>query len=158
MIVMDIKTQLSNSMKDAMKSGDEVRKRTTRMALANIKQVEVDKRTALDDAAVISLLQKEIKNRREAVEEAKKANRADLVADNEAEIKVIESFLPKAMAAEELSALAQATIAEVGAASPADMGKVMKALLPRVAGRAAGDQVSALVKELLTKQDVSLNR
>jgi uncharacterized protein YqeY len=77
MIVMDIKTQLSNSMKDAMKSGDEVRKRTTRMALANIKQVEVDKRTALDDAAVISLLQKEIKNRREAVEEAKKANRAD---------------------------------------------------------------------------------
>ena len=151
MIVMDIKTQLSNSMKDAMKSGDEVRKRTTRMALANIKQVEIDKRTALDDSAVISLLQKEIKNRREAVEEAKKANRADLVADNEAEIKVIESFLPKAMAAEELSALAQAAIAEVGAASPADMGKVMKALLPKVAGRAAGDQVSAVVKELLAK-------
>jgi uncharacterized protein YqeY len=151
MIVMDIKTQLSNSMKDAMKSGDEVRKRTTRMALANIKQVEVDKRTALDDAAVISLLQKEIKNRREAVEEAKKANRADLIADNEAEIKVIESFLPKAMPAEELSALAQAAIAEVGAASPADMGKVMKALLPKVAGRAAGDQVSAVVKELLAK-------
>jgi uncharacterized protein len=151
MIVMDIKTQLSNSMKDAMKSGDEVRKRTTRMALANIKQVEVDKRTALDDAAVISLLQKEIKNRREAVEEAKKANRADLIADNEAEIKVIESFLPKAMPTEELSILAQAAIAEVGAASPADMGKVMKALLPKVAGRAAGDQVSAVVKELLVK-------
>jgi len=151
MIVMDIKTQLSNSMKDAMKSGDEVRKRTTRLALANIKQVEVDKQTALDDAAVISLLQKEIKNRREAVDEAKKANRADLVADNEAEIKVIESFLPKAMPAEELHALAQAAIAEVGAASPADMGKVMKALLPKVAGRAAGDQVSAVVKELLAK-------
>jgi len=151
MIGMDIKTQLSNSMKDAMKSGDEVRKRTTRMALANIKQVEIDKRTALDDAAVISLLQKEIKNRREAVEEAKKANRADLIADNEAEIKVIESFLPKAMPAEELSTLAQAAIAEVGAVSPADMGKVMKALLPKVAGRAAGDQVSAVVKELLAK-------
>jgi len=151
MIGMDIKTQLSNSMKDAMKSGDEVRKRTTRMALANIKQVEVDKRTALDDAAVISLLQKDIKNRREAVEEAKKANRADLIADNEAEIKVIESFLPKAMPAEELSTLAQAAIAEVGAVSPADMGKVMKALLPKVAGRAAGDQVSAVVKELLAK-------
>ena len=150
-MVMDIKTQLTESMKDAMKSGDEVRKRTTRMALANIKQVEVDKRTALDDAAVISLLQKEIKNRREAVEEAKKANRADLIADNEAEIKVIESFLPKAMPAEELSTLAQAAIAEVGAVSPADMGKVMKALLPKVAGRAAGDQVSAVVKELLVK-------
>ena len=150
-MVMDIKTQLTESMKDAMKSGDEVRKRTTRMALANIKQAEVDKRTALDDAAVISLLQKEIKNRREAVDEAKKANRPDLIADNQAEIKVLEAFLPKAMPAEELRTLAQAAIAEVGAASPTDMGKVMKALLPKVAGRAAGDQVSATVKELLTK-------
>ena len=150
-MVMDIKTQLTESMKDAMKSGDEVRKRTTRMALANIKQAEVDKQTKLDDAAVISLLQKEIKNRRESVDEAKKANRADLIADNEAEIKVLEVFLPKAMPAEELRALAQAAIAEVGAASPTDMGKVMKALLPKVTGRAAGDQVSAMVKELLTK-------
>lgn len=148
---MDIKTQLTESMKDAMKSGDEVRKRTTRMALANIKQIEVDKRAALDDAAVISLLQKEIKNRREAIEEAKKANRVDLIADNEAEIKVLEAFLPKAMPAEELRALTQAAIAEAGAASPSDMGKVMKALLPKVAGRAPGDQVSAMVKELLTK-------
>ena len=151
MILMDIKTQLNNSMKDAMKSGDEVRKRTVRMALANIKQVEVDKRVSLDDAAVISLLQKEIKNRREALDEAKKANRPDLIADNESEIKVIEAFLPKAMPAEELRSLAQAAIAEVGAASPSDMGKVMKALLPKVAGRAAGDQVSAVVKELLVQ-------
>ncbi len=151
MIIMDIKTQLTESMKDAMKSGDEVRKRTTRMALANIKQAEVDKQTTLDDAAVISLLQKEIKNRREAVDEAKKANRPDLIADNEAEIKVLEAFLPKAMPVEELRALAQAAIAEVSAASPSDMGKVMKVLLPKVAGRAAGDQVSAMVKELLTK-------
>jgi uncharacterized protein YqeY len=151
MIGMDLKTQLNNSMKDAMKSGDEVRKRTTRMALANIKQAEIDKQTTLDDAAVIALLQKEIKNRREAVEEAKKANRSDLIADNEAEIKVIESFLPKAMPAEELRALAQAAVAEVGAAAPSDMGKVMKVLLPKVAGRAPGDQVSAMVKELLAK-------
>ena len=148
---MDIKTQLTESMKDAMKSGNEVRKRTTRMALANIKQAEIDKQTKLDDAAVISLLQKEIKNRREAVDEAKKANRADLIADNEAEIKVLEAFLPKAMPAEELRALAQTAIAEVGAVSPTDMGKVMKALLPKVAGRAVGDQVSAMVKELLAK-------
>jgi len=148
---MDIKSQLNNSMKDAMKSGDEVRKRTTRMALANIKQAEVDKQTTLDEAAVISLLQKEIKNRREALDEAKKANRADLIADNEAEIKVLETFLPKAMPAEELRALAQNAIAEIGASSPSDMGKVMKVLLPKVAGRAAGDQVSSMVKELLTK-------
>ncbi len=151
MIVMDIKSQLNEAMKQALKSGDEVGKRTTRMALANIKQAEVDKRTALDDAAVISLLQKEIKNRREAVEEAKKANRSDLIADNEAEIKVIEAFLPKAMSADELRALAQAAITETGAASQSDMGKVMKVLMPKVAGRAAGDQISAVVKELLTK-------
>ena len=148
---MNLKTQLNNSMKDAMKSGDEVRKRTVRMALANIKQAEVDKRTALDDAAVVALLQKEIKNRREALDEAKKANRPDLISDNEAEIKVIESFLPKAMSADELRSLVQAAITEVGAASPTDMGRVMKAVMPKVAGRAAGDQVSAMAKELLTK-------
>jgi len=148
---MDIKTQLTESMKDAMKSGDAVRLRTVRMVNAAMKQVEVDKRTVLDDAVVMSILQKEIKNRREALEEAKKANRADLVADNEAEIKVLEVFLPKAMSAEELRALARAAIAETGAAAPADMGKVMKALMPKVAGRAANDQISAVVKELLVK-------
>ncbi len=148
---MDLKSQLNESMKSAMKARDEIRLRTVRMALANIKQAEVDKQTTMDDAAVTALLQKEIKNRREALDEARKANRADLISDNEAEIKVIESFLPKAMPAEELRALARAAITEVGAAAPTDMGKVMKALMPKVAGRAAGDQVSGVVKELLAK-------
>ena len=148
---MDIKTQLNEAMKQAMRANDDVARRTTRMALAAIKQAEVDKRTAVDDAAVIALLQKEIKNRREAIEEAKKANRPDLIADNEAEIKVLEVFLPKAMSTDELRALAQAAVAETGAATQTDMGKVMKVLMPKVAGRAAGDQVSAIVKELLTK-------
>lgn len=146
---MTIKTQLNDSMKDAMKSGDEVRKRTIRMALAAVKQVEVDKRIELDDMAIMALLQKELKNRRESLEEAKKANRADLVADNEAEIKVLEVFLPKAMPAEELRTLVQAAITETGAAGPADMGKVMKLVMPKVAGRAPNDAVSATVKELL---------
>ena len=148
---MSIKDQLNESMKDAMKSGDEVRKRTVRMALAAVKQIEVDKRTELDDAAVMSLLQKEIKNRRESLEEAKKANRPDLIQANEAEIDVLQTFLPQAMPAEELRALVQAAIAETGAASPADMGKVMKTLMPRVAGRAPNDRVSATVRELLQK-------
>ncbi len=149
---MDIKTQLSEAMKRAMKANDDVARRTTRMALAGIKQAEVDRQTTLDDAGVMPLLQKEIKNRREAIEEARKANRADLVADNEAEIKVLEGFLPKAMDPAELRALAQAAIQETGASAPSDMGKVMKALMPKVAGRAAGDQVSAAVKELLTSK------
>src|SRR5258706_8496591 len=146
---MTIKTQLNDSMKDAMKSGDEVRKRTVRMALAAVKQVEVDKRIELDDMAIMALLQKELKNRRESLEEAKKANRADLVADNEAEIKVLEVFLPKAMPADELRALVQAAITETGATGPADMGKVMKLVMPKVAGRAPNDAVSAAVKDLL---------
>ena len=148
---MTIKTQLNDSMKDAMKSGDEVRKRTVRMALAAVKQVEVDKRIELDDMAIMALLQKEIKNRRESLEEAKKANRADLVEANEAEIKVLEVFLPNAMPAEELRALVQAAITETGAAGPADMGKVMKLVMPKVAGRAPNDAVSAAVRELLQK-------
>jgi uncharacterized protein YqeY len=148
---MSIKAQLNESMKDAMKSGDEVRKRTVRMALAAVKQSEVDKRTELDDAAVMSLLQKEIKNRRESLEEAKKANRPDLVESNEAEIQVLQAFLPEAMPAGELRALVQTAIAETGAASPADMGKVMKTVMPRVAGRAPNDMVSAAVRELLQK-------
>ena len=148
---MTIKAQLNDSMKDAMKSGDEVRKRTVRMALAAIKQAEVDKRIELDDAAVMSLLQKEIKNRRESLEEAKKANRNDLVEANQAEINVLQAFLPQAMPAEELRALVQAAIAETGASSPAHMGKVMKTVMPRVAGRAPNDMVSATVRELLQK-------
>ena len=155
---MSIKTQLNESMKDAMRSGDEVRKRTVRMALAAVKQAEVDKRSnpadkriELDDAAVMNLLQKEIKNRRESLEEAKKANRADLIEANEAEINILRAFLPEAMPAEELRAMVQAAIAETGAASPADMGKVMKVIMAKVAGRAPNDMVSATVRELLQK-------
>ena len=148
---MSIKSQLNESMKDAMRSGDEVRKRTVRMALAAVKQAEVDKRVELDDMVVINLLQKEVKNRREALEEARKANRPDLVEVNEAEIQVLEAFLPKSMPEDELRALVQAAIIETGAASPADMGKVMKTVMAKVAGRAPNDRVSATVRELLQK-------
>jgi uncharacterized protein YqeY len=148
---MSIKTQLNESMKDAMKSGDEVRKRTVRMALAAVKQAEVDKRIELDDTAVMNLLQKEIKNRRESLEEAKKASRTDLMEANEAEINVLQAFLPEAMPAAELRALVQDAIAETGAASTADIGKVMKVVMPKVAGRAPNDMVSATVRELLQK-------
>ena len=148
---MDLKSQLNESMKDAMRSGDTVRKNTTRMALAAIKKAEVDKQTTLDDPAVIVLLQKEIKNRKEAVEEAKKANREDLVQENLAEIAVLESFLPAAMPKDELRELVKAAIDETGACGPVDMGRVMKAALKKVAGRAPGGEVSAMVRELLAK-------
>ncbi|MBK7448782.1 MAG: GatB/YqeY domain-containing protein [Anaerolineales bacterium] len=146
---MDTKAKLNEAMKEAMKSGDDLRKRTVRMVLAAVKQVEVDKRIELDDMAINALIQKEVKNRREALEEAKKANRSDLAADNEAEIKVLEEFLPKAMDPAELRALVQVAITETGAAAPSDMGKVMKVVMPKVAGRAPNDMISAAVKELL---------
>jgi uncharacterized protein len=148
---MDLKTQISDSVKDAMRSGDEVRKRTLRMVMAAIKQVEVDRRTTLDDAGVLSILQKEIKNRREALEEANKAKRADLASENEAEITVLEAFLPQAMPADELILLVEQAVAESSAASMSDMGKVMKLVIPRVAGRAPNDVISAAVRQALQK-------
>jgi uncharacterized protein YqeY len=148
---MDIKEKLTEAMRQAMRANDDVARRTTRMVLAAIKLAEVEKQAAVDDAVVMGLLQKEIKNRREAIEEARKADRGDLIGENEAEIKVLEGFLPRAMTPEELRGLVQAAIAETGATAPTDMGKVMKALMPKVAGRAAGDQVSSMVKELLGK-------
>lgn len=146
---MDIKTQLANTLKDAMRSGDDVRKRTIRMALAAIKQAEVDRQITLDEGAIMAILQKEIKTRRESLEEAQKANRADLVAAAEDEIDVLQTFLPKGLSAEELLEMAESAVSEAGAVSPADMGKVMKILMPRVQGRAPGDQISQIVRELL---------
>ena len=148
---MDLKTQLTDAMKESMKSGDKVRKNTVTMALAAIKQVEIDRRITLDEPAILGILQKEIKMRKEALEEAKKAGREDLAKDAQTEIAVLTAFLPAGLGGDELRALVQAAIAETGASAPADMGKVMKALLPKVAGRAPGDQVSAMARELLQK-------
>ncbi len=150
---MDTKIKLESALKDAMRAGDEVKKRTVRMALAAIKQAEIDRRVSLDEAAVLAILQKEIKTRREALEEARQANRPDLAAEAEAEIAVVNAFLPQALSADELKALAETAIAEARAASPADMGKVMKLLMPRIQGRAPGDQVSQIVRQLLQKED-----
>ena len=146
---MDIKTQLNESVKDAMKNGDDVRKRTLRMVLAAIKQAEVDKREEIDEMAVLGLIQKEVKNRRESIADAEKAKRPDLIAENEEEIKVLEAFLPKAMPDEELKSIVEAAIAETGAASMADMGKVMKIVMGKVAGRAPNDKISNAVREML---------
>ena len=148
---METKAKIEQALKDSMKSGDDVTKRTVRMAIAAIRQVEIDKRISLDEAAVLNIVQKEIKTRKESVEEARNASRMDIVTATEAEIQVLLAFLPAAMSAEELKALVDAAIAETGASQPADMGKVMKVLMPRVAGRALGDQVSAAVRQALQK-------
>jgi uncharacterized protein YqeY len=148
---MDKKEELAIALKDAIRAGDDVRKRSIRMVLAAVRQVEIDRQVKLDEAAVLSIIQKEIKTRKESVEEARQANRPDIVAATQAEIVVLQGYLPEAMDAVELNQLVEIAIAETGARSPADMGKVMKLLMPRVAGRASGDQVSTAVRQLLQK-------
>lgn len=146
---MPSKTDLEAALKDAMRAQDDVRKRTLRMALSAIKLAEVEKRGALDDAGVAGILRKEIKVRQEAIEEAERAARADLIAASQAELKVLEGYLPQAMDPAELERLARAAIVEADAHGPQEMGKVMKLLVPRLEGRADGKQVSALVRDLL---------
>ncbi len=149
--MMDTKEKIELALKDAMKAGDDVRKRSIRMVLAAIRQIEIDKQMKLDEAAVLSVIQKEIKTRKDDVEEARRANRLDLVADTEAEINVLQAYLPQALSEAELNILVREAISEAGASSPADMGKVMKILMPRVGARAPGNQVSASVRQMLQK-------
>lgn len=151
---MDTKLKIETALKDAMRAKDNVRKRTLRGVLAAIKLAQVEKggtTVTLDEPTIAGLIQKEIKSRRESIQDANRANRPDLVADSEAEITVLESFLPAPFSPAELQVLIQAAITEVGASSPADMGKVIKLVMPRVQGRAPGDQISQMVKQILMK-------
>jgi hypothetical protein len=132
-----------------MRAGNEVRKSTLRMVLSTIRLAEVEKGKPLDEAGLIAVLHKEVKSRRESILDAQRANRPDLIEAAEAEIAVLEGFLPQGLSAEELETLVRQAIAEAGAASPRDMGQVMKLLLPRLQGRVPGDQVSQAVRRLL---------
>jgi uncharacterized protein YqeY len=149
---MSLRDQLTGDLKTALKSSAETRKGTLRLLLAALKQAEIDKRPAgaLDEGEVLAVIQKEAKSRRESIADAQKANRADLVAMNETELHVIESYLPKQLTREELVELARAAIAETGAGGPQQMGAVMKLLTPRTKGRADGKLVSDVVRELLS--------
>lgn len=146
---MDLKTNLENDLKDAMRSSHEVKRRTLRMVLSAIKLAEIEKSGKLEEAALLSILQKEIKSRKEAIAEAERAHRSDLIQENLAEIHILEAYLPKQMEESELRTIVQATIQELGATSPADMGKVIKAVLPKIQGRAPNDKVSLMVRQLL---------
>jgi uncharacterized protein YqeY len=148
---MSLKEQLNQDLKTAMKTGDEVRKSAVRALQAAVKQAEVDRQASLSDEDVVGLIQKEAKSRRESIADAQKAGRADLVAGYEAELAVIESYLPQALTREELVGLAQAAIAEAGATDPKQLGAVMKLLAPRTKGRADGKLVNDIVRELLAR-------
>jgi len=146
---MSMKQQLTEDMKAAMKAGEKHKLGVIRLINAAIKQKEVDERVELDDTAVIAVLDKMVKQRKDSVTQFVAADREDLAEIERAEIVVIEAYLPAKMGEAEIVAAIQAAIAETGASGPADMGKLMGALKPKLAGQADMGLVSKLVKQLL---------
>ena len=148
---MSIKDQLMADMKQAMKDREAGKMRLTviRMVRASIKNFEINNKVELDDEGVLQILMKEVKMRQDSLEEFKKANRAELVAQAEEEISILKGYLPEALSDEELKEIVAATIAEVGAAGPKDMGKVMPKVMGKTKGRADGKRINAIVRELL---------
>ncbi|HWR97311.1 MAG TPA: GatB/YqeY domain-containing protein [Candidatus Methanoperedens sp.] len=146
---MSLREQLEGGLKEAMKSGDRVAVAAIRLSLSEIKNAVIDKRRPLEDNEVVNILRSGVKKRQESIEMFTKGGRQDLVDKETAELKVIERFLPAGLPAAELEALVDAAIAETGAASMKDIGKVMKAVLPKVAGRADGAEINKLVRSKL---------
>jgi uncharacterized protein YqeY len=147
---MHPKDQILEDLKDAMRSGDTKRRETLRLLTAAFKQVEVDQRKELTEDDVISILTSEAKKRREAIEEAEKAGRAELAAQENYELALIQTYLPQQLSRAEIEKFVREAVQEVGATTPKDMGKVMKVLMPRLQGQADGKLVNTIVKEVLS--------
>jgi len=146
---MSLKERFNSDLKEALRSGDEHRKAALRMVLAALHNAEIEARGELDDGAVLGVLAKEVKQRRESIEEFRKGGREDLVAREEAQLASIQQYLPQQMTREEIIEAARSVIAEVGARGPADKGKVMPVLVNKLRGRADGREINAVVTELL---------
>lgn len=144
-----LKQALTDAMKDAMRAKDKPRLGTIRLALSEIKRVEVDERIEPDDARVIGILDKMIKQRRESIRQYESADRPELVAQEQFEIEVLQEFLPQALEAAELEQIIKSAVSESGATSMKEMGKVMNIVRPQVVGRADMAEVSKQIKSLL---------
>lgn len=146
---MSLKARITEDMKTAMKAKEATRLATIRLLLAAIKQKEVDERVELDDAAVAAVIEKLVKQRKDSVAQYQAAARQDLADAEQAEIAILAAYLPEKMSIEETAAAVAAAVAETGASGPADMGKLMAVLKPRLAGKADMAEVSKLVKAAL---------
>lgn len=147
---MSLKTQLTEDMKTAMRAKDQVSLSTIRLINAAIKQFEVDERTEADDAKVISILTKMVKQRKDSAKIYTEAGRQDLADKENAEIEILNRYMPQMMSAEEIKTVVEAAIAETGASGMADMGKVMGVLKTRLAGKADMGEVNKVLKAALT--------
>lgn len=146
---MSLKAQITEDMKTAMRAKDSARLATIRLLQAAIKQKEVDERIELDDAAVIAIMDKMIKQRKDSIAAFEGAGRQDLADQEKAETAVLQGYLPQRMSTEEITAAVQAIVAQLGASGPGDMGKVMGAVKTQLAGKADMGAVSAAVKAAL---------
>ncbi|MEV2463522.1 GatB/YqeY domain-containing protein [Paenibacillus larvae] len=146
---MSLSERLNEDMKQAMKSQDKFKLSVIRMVKASIKNLEIDQHKTLDDNEVLDVLSREIKQRKDSLQEFKQAGRDDLVQKLEAEIAILMEYMPQQLSEDEIKVIVQQTIQEVGATSKADMGKVMGALMPKVKGRADGKLVNQLVQQSL---------
>ena len=146
---MNLSERLNEDMKQAMKSKDKFRLSTIRMVRSTINYSEIELKRTLDDNEVLDILSREIKQRKDALQEFEKAGRDELAATNRAEIELIQKYLPQQLSEEEIKVIVQQTIQETGASSKSEMGKVMSALMPKVKGRADGKLVNQAVQQFL---------
>jgi uncharacterized protein YqeY len=146
---MSLKERLQSELKEAMKARDAVKVSTLRLIGSLIKYKEIEARKELDDEGVLAVLTTAVKQRRESIELYEKGNRPDLADKEKAELAIIQGYMPAQLGRDEVAALVREAIAETGASGARDMGKVMKALMPKVKGKADGKLVNELVKELL---------
>ncbi len=148
---MSLKERITEDMKTAMRAKDTARLSAIRLLLAAIKQKEVDERIVLDDAALLAIIEKQLKQRRDSVTQYEAAKREDLASAERFEIEVLSAYMPAGLSEAEIDAAVSAAIAETGASGPADMGKLMALLKPRLAGRADMSVVSAKIKTALAR-------
>ncbi|MFC1940581.1 GatB/YqeY domain-containing protein [Chloroflexota bacterium] len=146
----DIKEILNNDLKQAMRDRDNLRRSVIRLVLSAVKNAEIAKQTALEDNDILGIIAKEVRQREESIEAFKQGNRQDLMAREEAEMAVLQAYLPKQMTRDEIVAEARRIIEEVGAQGPGDKGKVMPKLIAELKGRADGREINAVVTELLS--------
>jgi len=145
-----LKQKLTDDLKQAMKEGDKVKRSAIRLAMAAIKNAEIARQASLEDADILGIIAKEVRQRKESIEAFKQGDRQDLAAQEEAELAILQEYLPQQMTREEIMAEARRVIEEVGAQGLSDKGKVMPKLIAQLKGRADGREINEVVTELLT--------
>jgi uncharacterized protein YqeY len=148
---MSLREQLNADLRDALRSGDETRKTTIRGLLSSVHNAEIQSGNPLDDPAITAVVGREIKQRRDSIEEYRKGNRPDLVVQEQAEVDVLAAYLPPQLSRDEVVVVARAVIERIGAKGPSDKGKVMPVIMAELRGKAEGAEINAVVTELLSQ-------